>query len=219
MSRARQRLISGAWSIVTETRKKRFSLFLNLVGELPRPLHVLDVGGTEEFWETMDFTGQPDLFFTLLNLSSPRATHENFECIDGDARDLSRFHDQQFDLVFSNSVIEHVGDQGMQARMADEIRRVGKRYFVQTPNYYFPIEPHFFFPGFQWLPLSVRSALLMRLSLGWQGKITDLDEARGLADTTRLLKRDQFQALFPEATLWKERTFGVVNSFVLYHGW
>lgn len=55
---------------------------------------------------------------------------------------MKQFQDNEFDAVFSNSVIEHVGDYEAQRQMANEIMRVGKRYFVQTPNFYFPIEPH-----------------------------------------------------------------------------
>ncbi|MEM2045934.1 MAG: class I SAM-dependent methyltransferase, partial [Candidatus Bathyarchaeia archaeon] len=59
------------------------------------------------------------------------------EWIIGDARCMP-FKDKSFDVVFSNSVIEHVGNYDDQKMCAEEIRRVGKCYFVQTPNFYFP---------------------------------------------------------------------------------
>ncbi|PYM54680.1 MAG: methyltransferase type 11, partial [Candidatus Rokuibacteriota bacterium] len=85
----------------------------------------------------------------------------------GDARDLRAFGDQSFDLVHSNSLIEHVGSLEDQARMAAEIRRVAAGYFVQTPNRYFPIEPHFLVPAFQFLPVALRVRLARRFRPGW----------------------------------------------------
>jgi hypothetical protein len=57
---------------------------------------------------------------------------------------------------FSNSVIEYVGDFPDQQRMADEVRRVGDRYRVQSMSKHFPIEPRFVFPFYQHLPLWLR---------------------------------------------------------------
>ena len=73
----------------------------------------------------------------------------------------------EFDIVFSNSVIEHLGDIEGQRRMAKEIRRVGKYYYLQTPNRNFPVEPHFQFPFFQFLPKWLRTAIVRRWSIGW----------------------------------------------------
>jgi hypothetical protein len=60
---------------------------------------------------------------------------------------MPQYRDKEFDIAFSNSVIEHVGNDLRIRQMADEVRRVGRNY-LQTPNYYFPLEPHFFFPFF-----------------------------------------------------------------------
>ncbi|MBC8844888.1 class I SAM-dependent methyltransferase, partial [Escherichia coli] len=75
------------------------------------------------------------------------------------ATDLSEIDDQQFDIVFSNSVIEHLYTWENQEKMAKEVLRVGKYHFIQTPNYWFPIEPHWVFPFFQFLPKSIRIRL------------------------------------------------------------
>ncbi|HWS70973.1 MAG TPA: class I SAM-dependent methyltransferase, partial [Thermoanaerobaculia bacterium] len=64
----------------------------------------------------------------------------------------------------SNSVLEHVADMPAMAR---EIRRVGRRWYVQTPNRWFPVEPHFLVPFFQFLPIATRAWLLTRFDLGW----------------------------------------------------
>ncbi|MEM3738646.1 MAG: class I SAM-dependent methyltransferase, partial [Thermoplasmata archaeon] len=138
-------------SFAIRLRRKRFAFFKDLLSRLPKPIKVLDVGGTETFWERIGFIDGVNL--TVLNMVPPEKTNPKLNWVIGDARDMQEFKDNEFDVVFSNSVIEHVGDFNDQKRMAQEIQRVGKRYFVQTPNFYFPFEPHFMFPFFQFFPL------------------------------------------------------------------
>lgn len=119
----------------------------------------------------------------------------------GDARRLP-FRDGAFDIVFSNSVIEHVGDATQQALMAREIRRVGRRYFVQVPAKYFPIEAHYFIPFLSYLPVR------------WQVAITK--HLFNVADPIHLPSRGMAQQLFPEATIESERLLGVTKAFLIY---
>lgn len=205
-------------SLITQLRQRRFALFRSLLDRLPRPVRLLDVGGTQFFWEMMGFRGGDGLEITMLNLM-PSWTRPGFHSVVGDARDMRQFADQEFDIVFSNSVIEHVGDPQAQRRMASEIKRVGKRYFVQTPNRNFPLEPHFFFPGFQFLPLPARIWLLQHFDLGWYKKIPDYHAARQEVETIRLLSRREVTQLFPEGRLHEERFVGLTVSFVVYAGW
>ena len=67
--------------------------------------------------------------------------------------------DNEFDIVFSNSVIEHVGDFWKQKLFSSEIQRVGKRYFVQTPSFWFPYEPHTLIPFYQFFPVNIKMLL------------------------------------------------------------
>jgi hypothetical protein len=156
---------------------------------------------------------------TVVNLVAPRSRHANITTIEGNACDMSMFVDAQFDVVFSNSVIEHVGDLESQRAMAREVQRVGKRYFVQTPNLYFPIEPHFMFPYFQFLPLDVRVWLLMKLPLAWSGRFSDRDDAIDVANWVSLLNRTDFAAMFPGAEIYDERVLGLTKSFTALGGW
>jgi ubiquinone/menaquinone biosynthesis C-methylase UbiE len=137
----------------------------------------------------------------------------------GDARDLSQFADHEFDVVFSNSVIEHVGSVGDQQKMANEIRRVGRFYFVQTPNRGFPLEPHFMFPFFQFLPVSCRAKLLQKFNLGWIARVPEFQNAKLVVQSIRLLTRRDLEQLFPEAEIFEERFLGLTKSFVAYSGW
>lgn len=206
-------------SLSTRLRKKRFAFFKSLLNKLPRPITILDIGGTEVFWKTMEFTPVDDVKIILLNLSHIQTTQPNFESLVGDARDLSRFSDRQFDVVFSNSVIEHVGEFSDQWKMASEVRRVGKRYFVQTPNRYFPIEPHFLLPLFQFYPLFLKVFLVRHFNLGWYKKIEHKQTAIQTVTSIRLLTEGELRKLFPEANIYKEKIFGLTKSFIAYNGW
>lgn len=201
-------------SFAYRARRKRLVHLLALIDAAPKPLRILDVGGTDTFWKTMELAERDDLQFTVLNIFPAEQPDERFHWIVGDARDLSQFGDGEFDLVFSNSVIEHVGGFTDQQRMADEIRRVGQRYFVQTPNRYFPIEPHFLFPGFQFLPERTKVFLLKRFQLGWFPKAKSDEEAIAFAREIQLLNRREFAALFPDARMIDERVAGLVKSFM-----
>jgi hypothetical protein len=209
----------SAGSPARRFREKRIRLFRSLLERLSRPLRILDVGGTEVFWSTMGLVGERDIEIVTLNIDVPAPSGgANLTALQGDARDLSEFGDRSFDVVFSNSLIEHVGGIDDQRRAAQEMQRVGKAYFVQTPNRHFPLEPHFVFPFFQYLPMSARVYLLTHLSLGWCGKITDPEEARRAADSVKLLDQQTFHALFPTAAIWEERFLGLTKSFVAYGG-
>jgi hypothetical protein len=99
------------------------------------------------------------------------------------------------------------------------VQRVGQRFFIQTPNYYFPIEPHFLFPGFQFLPLGVKIKLIQNFDLGWRAKTPDPAKAKAQAESVQLLSQRKFMALFPGAQLYKEKFFGLTKSFTAYGGW
>ena len=207
---------NGSWA--AHLRRQRIQFFRKLAESFPKPVSILDAGGTENFWVNMGFAGSPDFRITILNLEPAETHYENLKSIAGDVRDMSCFQNRRFDVVFSNSVIEHVGDFEDQARMAGEIRRVGKSFFVQTPNRYFPVEPHFVFPFFQFLPVSARALLIRHFNLGWRHKIPDPALARKEAESVRLLTRGEIESLFPGARLRTERFLGMAKSFMVYGG-
>lgn len=201
-------------SLAMVLRQKRFVWFEGLLAALDgAPATILDVGGTQEFWEAMGFIGTPHKVI-LLNLFATRVRHPNFVSLVGDAQCLDGFADQSVDIVFSNSVIEHLGTYANQQRMADEIRRVGKNYFVQTPNFFFPIELHFLCPGFQWLPFGARRWLIQRFSLGHITRKPDRVEAEQTLAEFRLLKKSELRTLFPDAAIHSEKLLGLSKSFI-----
>ena len=211
---------SDPGSLATRMRQRRFAFFLSLLEHVKRPARILDVGGTQNFWEAMGRSDPGDIRVTLFNLRTQPVSGSNFESVTGDARDLSRYADASFDVVFSNSVIEHLGPSfADQQLMANEIRRVAQRYFVQTPNRYFPIEPHFLTAGFQFLPVSARVWAATHFDLGWYKKFADREAARREVESISLLTERQIHRLFPGALIYREKFLGLTKSFVAYGGW
>lgn len=212
-------------SVSSKFISHRIARFVQLVAMLPRPVNILDVGGTPLFWIKMKLVGARDISISLLNLTTSTREHypreyayPNVQFIRGDARQLP-FPDNEFDVVFSNSVIEHVGTLLDQRQMAQEVQRVSKRYFLQTPNFYCPVEPHFLFPCYQLLSPRLQLFLLRHCNLGWRKKTPDKQHALQELKSIRLLKLHELKALFPQATILKERMLGLTFSYVLHQGW
>ncbi|HSC27720.1 MAG TPA: class I SAM-dependent methyltransferase [Vicinamibacterales bacterium] len=205
-------------SLAARLRRRRFALFESLLSRVPGHVRILDVGGTPDFWRVIGLS-RPNVSVTLLNRTAAAADSGPIHSVVGDARDMREFADGQFDVVFSNSVIEHLGTYRDQQAMASEVRRIGTRYFVQTPNRHFPIEPHFLLPGFQFLPVSLRAGLLARRDVGWYKRADTYEAALKEVTAIRLLSGTEFRRLFPEGRLYKERLFGLTKSFTIYHGW
>jgi hypothetical protein len=203
-------------TVASRLRQKRYEFFKNLATSVGRPSKILDVGGTQTIWERIGFADQKDIQITILNIVPVQIDHSNMTSIVGSACSMSQFNDKEFDIVFSNSVIEHVGGDQEVRSMANEIRRVGKSYYVQTPNRYFPVEPHFVFPMFQFLPIAVRAALVHTFPLGWFPRIADRKEAEAVVRSVNLLSKRQVRSLFPDANTAEERLFGMTKSIQAY---
>jgi hypothetical protein len=145
-------------------RSKRFRRFLLPMLKEVRAargrLRILDVGGTSQYWRPYQAELRTlDAAITLLNLQQlDDIRNENFR--HGSATDVP-FPDGAFDLVHSNSVIEHVGPWLQMLKAAAEIRRLANAYYVQTPNFWFPVEPHFRAPLLHFLPEQLRARLVM----------------------------------------------------------
>ncbi len=206
-------------SLSNRMRARRFAKFDGLVAPLPRPLRIVDVGGTTGFWEQRGWADRDDVSILLVNLNAEPRKHRNIESIGGGFDALASYPQNAFDVAFSNSVIEHLFTYERQQHMAAEIRRVAPRYWVQTPNYWFPIEPHFHVPGWQWMPIGMRAALIRRFRCGWRGPCPDAASARAAVEEVRLLTRGEMADLFPGAGLWAERFCGLTKSWVAIGGW
>ncbi|MCX7610758.1 MAG: class I SAM-dependent methyltransferase [Ignavibacterium sp.] len=182
--------------------------------KLERPLKILDVGGWYHFWKNMEFD-KTHHHITILNIEEIKSENQNIVCIIGDGTNMSQFNDKEFDIVFSNSVIEHLFTYENQEKMANEIRRLSNYHFVQTPSFYFPIEPHFLFPFFHWLPKKLRIWLVSNFSLGWYKRTKNKNDASKIVDEIRLLKYSELIKLFPESKIIKERFMGFTKSYIV----
>jgi hypothetical protein len=179
---------------------------------------ILDVGGEERYWLNIfgiDWLRQHRVQIVLLNHTDEYVGHAPdpsvFSVVIADGCALP-YDDREFGLAHSNSVIEHVGEWGRQRKFAEEIRRVGRQFYVQTPARCFPIEAHTRFPWFQYLPGAARVWLFQHVSLGPYPKV-DAERARFFHNELRLLSRRQVALLFPDATIRRELLFGLTKSY------
>ena len=202
-------------SYISRRRRRRMESFLPLVEGCEEPVRILDLGGTMSFWKNNVPMLPKKCIWTLLNLENGSSeTFQDMTLVQGDARNLSQFPDKSFDICFSNSVIEHVGTLFDQMAMSREIRRVGRSYYVETPNRYFPIEPHFLIPWWQFAPLWLRAFLLKRTKVGWWPRRRDPVRARAEVEQIRLLSFSEMKHLFPEAQIVREK-FGPLTKALL----
>jgi hypothetical protein len=208
-------------AIGSRFRQKRIGGLLELIDAAHAEkghVEVIDIGGTRSYWNIVDpqFLESRDVRITLVNLPGDHASESEgrFMFVPGDACDLADVGDRTFDVAHSNSVIEHVGDWSKMTSYAQEVARVADRYFVQAPNFWFPVEPHAMTPFLHWLPKPLRIRLVMRFSLGHWKRQPDVASAVRRVDSARLLSGPMFTALFPGAEIHKERIGPLTKSWV-----
>ncbi|BDY05706.1 methyltransferase domain-containing protein [Ferrimonas sp. YFM] len=202
-------------------RRARLEPLLEMIRRLSvrgQTVTLLDIGGTEQYWRIVpeSFLSKHRVEITIANLAPHKRDTGcgHFRQLKADGCDLSLCEDRSFHLVHSNSVIEHVGDWQRMKRFAAEIARVGQGYFVQTPHYWFPMEPHCLTPCFHWLPRPWQLALVRRFALGNWKQARNLDDAIVTVDSARLLTTPMMAELFPDGELRYERILGLPKSIL-----
>lgn len=178
------------------SRRKRAEQFIKKM-KLKDNMRVLDVGGQPQIWDHVEIPLQ----ITCLNLPGISVTshksHHQITYVEGDGCSMPEFNFGQFDLIFSNSVIEHVGSDKSRKAFADEIRRLSNNYWIQTPYKYFPVEAHCGMP-FWWLyPPKLRSFFIDR----WRKK---LPAWAAMVAGTDIVSIEEIKELFPEAEITME---------------
>ncbi len=200
-------------------RRQRFQIFLSKLKDL-RPkngaISVLDVGGTMAYWEGVrDMWAAFPLDITIVNLGVEESDQDVFHIRNGNACDLGHLPDRSFDIVHSNSVIEHVGQWVDMEAMAGEVRRLASSYYLQTPNFWFPMEPHYRTLFFQMYPEAMRARMLMTRRRGFRGPHQSLGAAMRDLQTVNLLTARQLSALFPDGKLIREKFCGLTKSLIV----
>jgi hypothetical protein len=176
-------------------------------------MRVLDLGGTVQAWVAAPV--QP-LSVTVVNLSPQTSSLPWLTTVVGDACALPKaVDDMDFDLVYSNSVIEHVGGHFQRQAFADTVSRAADRHWVQTPYRYFPVEPHWVFPLLQFLPVCARAAVARRWRLGHRHvPREERREAVASALGVELLSKAEMTYYFPDSELVGERYGGLTKSLI-----
>ena len=209
-------------TVGAEMRRKRAEKVEALIDWIFREngsCRILDIGGETGYWRffNWDFLRSRQVQVVISNFGSwskPVDVDPGiFSFERGDGCDLP-YADKSFDLVHSNSVVEHVGDWSRMIQFSQQVRRLAPRYYVQTPNFWFPYEPHFQTPFFHWLPESLRVSLLIRRSMGHYPKAENVSRAVEWTQSARLLDSKQFTSLFPDAIVQKEKLLGMTKSLI-----
>jgi len=173
---------------------------------------LLDVGGYAFTWKGQGVPAR----ITLLNphvISDPRYYDARYEFVVGDGCAL-QYADQSWEVLYSNSVIEHLATWEKQQAFAAECRRVGRNLWIQTPALEFPIEPHFLMPFFHFLPNKWRKRLARHFTpWGWLSRASKAS-SEAMVDEIRLLKEAEMKLLFPDCEIRRERLLGLTKSYV-----
>jgi hypothetical protein len=201
--------------VMRVTRRRRIRRFWRdcRVGE---NTSVIDIGGTMYFWNLARSLGlaMPRQIVIVNPRVKATSIHPTGAILmNGDARDLRGFQARQFDIAFSNSVIEHLGDREGQQKMASELRRVAKIYWVQTPHPHFPVEPHYLFPAIHWFPKHWQRRIVPLTLWNILKKPSDAEISARIAEL-RLVGQRELGELFPDARLTVERFLGWPKSLI-----
>ncbi len=213
-------------SFSSKMRRRRMRGLTNLVQTIANTgrlndnaIKICDIGGTATYWGIFPFAKFPELKFQidLFNMnydgdlkSVSLPSNVDIQKHIGNGCNLSGIPDNSYDLSHSNSVIEHVGNWKSITAMAKETLRVSTYHFLQTPNFWFPIEPHFLLPFYAGLPrpLRIRQQELFN-------KREFPDEANAIDESVRLLTKRELTFLFPQSKIERERFFLFTKSFIV----
>ena len=179
-------------------------------------MRVVDLGGTTDWWQRSPLR---PAHVTVVNLFEPGASSSPWLTpVTGDACAAVDVLSSvglatEFDLVFSNSLIEHVGGHAMRLRLAEQVHQLAPQHWVQTPYRYFPLEPHWLFPLMQFLPIATRT----RVAQNWplvHTRPASRAAAQNSVQWTELLSVSEMVGYFPGSTIHREHTAGLVKSIV-----
>jgi len=214
-------------SLRSKIRRRRVKHLVNFINQIIdlknlNTIKICDLGGTYRYWMVFPFSDfkQVNFEITLVNIEEAiQSENENYQKLlnhsnlrfiseVGNGCDMSHKEDNVFHLTHSNSVIEHVGDWQNIKKFAKESQRIGCYFFVQTPSYWFPIEPHYVLPFVHFFPRPIHTKLLMIL------KKRSFDKATSNFEENPMLSYKEFKSLYNKSSLITERFFFLNKSFI-----
>ncbi len=201
--------IISAWN-----RRRKWRIFLKVFSP-KKNMRVLDVGFSEnEYSKTDNFIEKyypyPEML-TALGLDTPNNFTKRYPKVTAVQYDGKSFpfKDKEFDICWSNAVIEHVGIFDDQLFFLKEIKRVSKRAIIATPNKFFPVEPHTRTPILHYLPKELFDAYLSFVGKKWA--TGDYMYLLSVNDMKRLL----LKADITDYKIYKNRFLGFTLDFVV----
>jgi hypothetical protein len=208
-------LVDAPSSLGGRARARRWEMVRRAFPDI-EDARVVDLGGTVRAWESAPLTPR---HVTVLNLSEPgESASSRITALMGDACDGVTEIERQtgsasFDIVFSNAVLEHLGGHANRQRFADTVVALAPRHWVQTPYRYFPVEPHWLFPGMQFLPVAARARIARRWRLA-HTPARNMEDARTSVMWTELLSLTELRQYFPQSAIVRERVGGLTKSII-----
>lgn len=194
------------------SRTKKFDLLMQVFRPRPED-RVLDIGASGEVflrYTLEDVYPNPERIvaggYEISEITSARHYYPQPQYVVFDGCSLP-FPDKSFDLVFSNAVIEHILGEGRQERFAKEVMRVGKSWFVTTPNYWYPFESHYHLPFIQFMPRSLQRVY---------NSLLGTHIPKGTVQELALLSAHELQRLFPTSRIAKVRVTFWPETLVAY---
>lgn len=197
-------------SLAGRARERRWQLLQYRFPDVAS-MRVLDLGGWLSSWRAV--SGRPAEVVSV-NVEQQEGEPDSWGlAVVADACNppdwLKR---ESFDLVYSNSLIEHVGGHARCTQLAKVVYSAAPHHWVQTPYRYFPIEPHWLFPGLQFLPVRARAGVAAKWQLGFMSstRSSSVDDVLSVA----LLGVTEMQEYFPRSEILRERWLGLTRSII-----
>jgi hypothetical protein len=192
-----------------KSREQKHRLFLQMVRPTPA-MRILNIGASgtgiglpeqlESFYEHRSQIIGGGISFD--DVQDYRNSFPGVQAVVFDGCALP-FADKSFDIVYSNAVLEHLPGYGLVERFAAEVQRVGNGWFITTPNFWYPFDPHYHLPFVQLLPETTQRSLVRRL-----GKTP--------YDHLHLLTAKQLRRLFPAGKVVSSRVTFYPETLIAY---
>ena len=196
-------------------RRRRVKRFLSILSPEAGD-RIIDLGGEPDFWKSVN----RELDVHCINLEYPDSddggSKATVRCSIGDCCDLPDEGDDSYGIVFSNSVIEHVGCIERQSAFARTAMRLGSKLWIQTPARIFPVEPHWFALFIHWFPKRIQHRLFgFALRHRLAGVRLTREEIRQQVDDVRLMTKKELRKMFPGCRIITERFWLWPKSYIV----